>query len=300
MLRLFAIVSLLVLFPVGMLRSQDTPGASLNALPEVAFAQLSQRDTNPLAARALALRPAEWKHGETEHFIYHYQRSFVATAVAVEAEFHFRVVTKELGRTDLVWPRKAHIYIFEEPADWETFQTVGGLEPWTGGIQSGGSLFIVRNPTYRFTDNSLGHEVAHLVIHQIYGQAVPLWLNEGFAQYASKNAHASFHRARGYLSKPTSRAVRAADLIPLRELMTMPYPDAERVETFYDQSERLVRFLAGKDKEKFLRVLDRTAEGADFEAALAAEWPSEFSSLAALEERFFAYAMQHYAAAESP
>lgn len=278
--------------------AQVNPAPGLNALPEVAFSSLSQHDTNPLGARALALQPEMWKHSETEHFIYHYQRSFVASAVAVEAEFHFRVVTNELGQAELAWPRKAHIYIFEQPADWEAFQTVGGLEPWTGGIQSGGSLFIVRNPAYRFTDNSLGHEVAHLVLHQLYGIGVPLWLNEGFAQYTSKNAHASFQRARGYRSKPWSNRVAAADLFPLATLATMRYPAAERVEAFYDQSERLVRFLAGRDKGKFLELLEAVARGETLGNALARVWANEFQTVAALEEKFARYVSQEFAAAE--
>ena len=238
------------------------------------------------------MEPAAWKHGETEHFVYHFQRSSVATPVAVEAEFHFRVVTKELGRPDLPWTRKAHIYIFEEAAAWESFQTVGGLEPWTGGIQSGGSLFIVRHPAYHFNDNSLGHEIAHLVLFRLYGNRVPLWLNEGFAQYASKNAHASFLRARGFNSKPTSRGVEAEKLFPLAALATMGYPPEAQVPAFYHQSERLVRFLARTDRPKFFEMLDLLASGQTLDAALARTHGSDFGSVIALEERFSTYASQ--------
>src|SRR6266567_8070953 len=70
----------------------------LNALPEVEFSQLTQRDPNPLGEKALAIHPEQWKHGETEHFIYHFLHSYVATPVSVEAEFHYRVVAKELER----------------------------------------------------------------------------------------------------------------------------------------------------------------------------------------------------------
>src|SRR6266513_3185265 len=75
-----------------------TPTPGLNALPEVEFARLSQRDPNPLGQRALAIHPEQWKHGETEHFIYHFVDSFVVTPISVEAEFHYRVVVKELQR----------------------------------------------------------------------------------------------------------------------------------------------------------------------------------------------------------
>jgi len=56
-----------------------SPG--INALPEVEFSRLSQRDPNPLGTKALAINPAQWKHGETEHFIYHFVDSFVVTPI---------------------------------------------------------------------------------------------------------------------------------------------------------------------------------------------------------------------------
>lgn len=270
--------------------AQLTSTTGINSLPEVPFAQLSQPDRNPLGMKALAINAGDWKHAETEHFIYHYQRSYVATPVAVEAEFHFRVVLKELAKTNVQWSEKAHIYIFEKPADWESFQSAGQLEPWTGGIQSGSSLFIVRNPAYKFTDNSLGHEVVHLMVRRLYGARVPLWLNEGLAQCLSKNAHASFQRARGYLAKPYSNGVPAEKLIPLSTLTTMSYPPAAQVETFYDQSERLVRFLIVADRAKFLELLELTANGESFGQALSRAGAAAFPSLAALEEKFRPYA----------
>ena len=149
------------------------------------------------------------------------------------------------------WSEKAHIYIFEKPADWAVFQSAGQLEPWTGGIRSGSSLFIVRNPAFKFTDNSLGHEVVHLMVRRLYGDRVPLWLNEGLAQCLSKNAHASYQRARGYLAKPSSNGIPAEKLFALSALATMHYPPAAQVDTFYDQSERLVRFLVAADRGSF-------------------------------------------------
>src|SRR5205807_3781984 len=98
-----------------------------SSLPEIEFSQLSQRDPNPLGEKALAIHPEQWKHAETEHFIYHFVHSYVATPVSVEAEFHYRVVTKELERervgaaTDI----KSHIYIFERPEEWQEFQAFG-------------------------------------------------------------------------------------------------------------------------------------------------------------------------------
>jgi hypothetical protein len=268
--------------------AQSAPG--LNALPEVDFSRLSQRDPNPLGTKALAIHPEQWKHGETEHFIYHFVDSFVATPISVEAEFHYRVVAKELRREQPTGDVKSHIYIFQKPADWQQFQSAGKLEPWTGGIQSQGSLFIVRDPSFKFADNSLGHEIAHLVIHRYYPDGIPTWLNEGFAQFVSKGAQASFLRARNYNAKPLSQPIDPSKFIALTALTTMSYPPAPQVETFYDESERLVRFLATADKTAFLSFLDAVGRHQAFESAFSQAYGTKFSSVEALEEKFRAYA----------
>lgn len=269
-----------------------TPG--LNALPEVEFARLSQRDPSPLGQRALAIHPEQWKHGETEHFIYHFVDSFVVTPLSVEAEFHYRVVAKELRREQPAGDTKSHIYVFQRPADWQQFQALGKLEPWTGGIHSQGSLFILRDPAYKFSSNLLGHEIAHLVLHRFYPNGIPCWLNEGFAQYISKGARASYMRARNYNSKPRSQAVAAHELIPLAKLVEMTQPPPDQVETFYDESERLVRFLALTDKANFLTLLDALARHQPFESALVQSYGGKFLTAAALEEKFREYATKEF------
>jgi hypothetical protein len=280
--------------PTLPLTAQDQATSGLNSLPEVEFSRLSQRDPNPLGEKALALHPEQWKHGETEHFIYHFINSYVVTPISVEAEFHYRVVAKDLQREQPASDTKSHIYVFERPPDWQQFQTAGRLEKWSGGIHSQGSLFILRDPAYKFSGNTLGHEIAHLVLHRFYSDGIPCWLDEGFAQYVSKGAHASYKRARGYLAKPRSQAIAADELIPLARLITMTQPPADHVETFYDESERLVRYLAFTDKPSFLALLDSLARHQPFESALLRIYAGKFASVAALEEKFRDYAAKDF------
>ncbi|MFN2541494.1 MAG: hypothetical protein ABR514_04905 [Chthoniobacterales bacterium] len=265
-----------------------------SSLVEVEFSQLSQRDPNPLSEIALAIEPGQWKHAETEHFIYHFVHSYVATPISVEAEFHYRVVAKELERDQPATDTKSHIYIFEHPEQWRQFQAFGKLEPWSGGIHSEGSLFIQRDPHYKFSNNLLGHEIVHLVTHRFYTGGIPCWLDEGFAQYISKNAHASYQRARGFISKPQSAAISERDLVPLGTLLTLTHPPSERVETFYDESERLVRFLAATDKPGFLALLDALARHQPFETALPRFYPGHFATVSVLEEKFRDYAAKDF------
>jgi hypothetical protein len=272
------------------LNAQDLETSGLSALPEVELSALSQSDPNPLGEKALAIHPDQWKHAETEHFIYHFVHSYIATPVSVEAEFHYRVVAKELERDQPPGDTKSHIYIFEKPEDWHQFQQFGHLEPWTGGIHSAGSLFIQRNPSYKFHDNSLGHEIVHLVMHRFYADGIACWLDEGFAQYVSKGARASYQRARHYISKPQSETIAPEELIPLSQLMALTHPPSDRVKIFYDESEKLVRFLASTDKRTFLSLLDALARHQPFEVAFARIYAGKFASPAIMEQQFREYA----------
>ena len=276
------------------LTAQDQPGSGLSSLPEIEFSQLSQRDPNPLGEKALAIHPEQWKHGETDHFIYHFVHGYVATPVSVEAEFHYRVVAKELERDQPSTDTKSHIYIFERPEDWQQFQTFGQLEKWTGGIHSAGSLFIQRDPKYKFSGNVLGHEIVHLVMHRFYTDGIPCWLDEGLAQYISKSAHASYQRARGYISKPHSQSIGAGNLIPIVTLVAITHPPSDRVETFYDESERLVRFLASTDKRSFLAFLDALSRHQPFETVLPRIYAGTFANPSMLEEKFREYAAKDF------
>ncbi len=275
------IVLLIALSILTATAEEVTTISGLNSLPEVEFSRLSQRDPNPLGEKALAVQPEQWKHGETDHFIYHFVHSYVATPVSVEAEFHYRVVAKELERDQPPGDVKSHIYIFESPEQWQQFQAFGKLEPWTGGIQSQGSLFIQRNPKYKFSGNLLGHEIVHLIVHRFYSDGIPCWLNEGLAQYISKTAYASYQRARGYISKPPT-------------LTAITFPPTDRVTTFYDESERLVRFLVSTDKPSFLALLDALGRHQPFETALPRAYAGKFPDPSVLEQKFREYAAKDF------
>jgi hypothetical protein len=68
---------------------------------------------------------------------------------------------------------------------------------------------------------------------------------------------------------PTRIRVRSEEkLIRLAELMALTYPPSDRVETFYDESEWRVRFLATTDKRSFLSFLDALGRQGPFETAL--------------------------------
>ena len=276
------------------LSTPDLSQPGLNGLKEVPLSALTNPYVTPLGQAALSIRPTEWKHAETENFVYHYFHSFIATPVSVEAEFYYRVIARDLNKDTSHWERKAHIFVFEQPEDWKMFQTKARLDPWTGGIHAHGELFIQRDPSLKFKGTTLGHETAHLVIDRFYGSNVPLWLNEGYAEYISRVMFASFSRARGYDAHPRTNPLTAQSFLPLDTLTNaLTYPADERdVRSFYVESEKLVRFLNAADKTKFQAMLDSLSRGSLFENALHGSYGMQFPSLHQLEDAFKPYAIQ--------
>jgi len=128
------------------------------------------------------------------------------------------------------------------------------------------------------------------------GTGVPLWLNEGFAEYAASRGYAAFWRARGYKANPRSQAVNPAQWIAVTSLTSMvSYPSDElQVVTFYNESERLVRFLAATDKAGFLTFFEALAQGNHFDTALNKGFSGKFFNTEALEKAFKEYATKEH------
>ncbi|MGB8169270.1 MAG: hypothetical protein WCF18_17360 [Chthoniobacteraceae bacterium] len=288
----------LILFATATLAQAQQ--AANGALTEIPFQQLSDRQLRTLGQAALGIRAADWKHAETPNFIYHFFHGFVVAPVSVEAEFYYRVIAQELGKDTTQWERKSHIFVFESAEDWAQFQRNGALDPWTGGVHSRGELFIRRDPQFRFKGNTLGHEVAHLVVDRFFGANVPLWMNEGYAEYVSMRCYAAFQRARNYRARPVSAAVNGERFIPLAELTSaVAYPaEVEQVHAFYSESERLTRFLSAANKPGFATMFDALSKGSRFDTALSKGFGARFPSLDALEREFKTYATNESGASE--
>ena len=80
----------------------------------------------------------------------------------------------------------------------------------------------------------------------------------------------------------------------LTVLTTTTHPPSDRVRIFYDESERLVRFLATTDKPSFLALLDSLARHQPFETILPRLYSGRFTNISALEENFREYASKDF------
>ena len=229
------------------------PPASLETaytLPTIPFEKLTDKNITVDGRRALAIRPGEWKHAETEHFVIHFFRTSIAAPVSVEAEFYYRYILADLGaslqtKTYAGGSGKTHIYLFEAREDWVAFRNAAFLEPWTGAVHIDGALFVPRYPEFKWKGNALGHEISHLMVHLFVGTRLPLWLSEGYAEDVSSRGNSAFYRARGYVMPP--RELIPPGYMPLARLIALTaYPPEEEIKTFYRESRSLTAFLSGE------------------------------------------------------
>jgi hypothetical protein len=291
---LFAVVLSLSAGPVRICADEDVKG--INALTEVPLEQLSDPGNTVLGQAALAVRAGEWKHAETPHFILHFFHNFVAAQAAAELEFYYHAVSTELHSDTSGWERKSQVYIFENDADWHEFQKKAQLDPWTGGIHSEGNLYIVRNPAFKFEGRSLGHETAHLVLYRFFGAAIPLWLNEGYAENSSIRFYSGLERRRGYAMLPRAGLLTLENYVPVESLTSaVTYPnDVPKVVAFYTESERLVAFLREQSADGFVAFLDALSHGSRMDTALEKGFGTRFSSMDALDKEFSDFAEKPY------
>ncbi len=256
-------------------------------LRQETWAQLPDHQISRAGERALALRPRQWRHGETENFIIHYRGMSEALQIAREIEFDLWYVAQSLGASPAAYTRKSHVYVFAEEMEWQQFVAETHRPAWFHSFAWGDDLFLnVKSSRGGFDSETLAHETTHAVVARIYGaRRWPLWLGEGFAEYMGEASVAARHwRA----PASAQRKLPFAGLTVAELLATQRYPsDVEAVARLYETSAKFVRYLFNKyPKELFPKFVDRISAGRPAGDALREIYGDEFRDLAAFENNF--------------
>jgi len=261
-------------------------GADLQ-LVEKPWEQITDQKLFDHGKTALGQNPSKWRHAETEHFVIHYHKRIDAQKVVRQAEFYYEQVKKDLQVEKDRFDRKSHIFLFEKDAEWHQFVADAKFMEWAAGVCSRSELyFLSRKGSGDFAAGTLAHEMTHCIFYRFVPRRIPMWLNEGFAEFESGNAYAKF-KGIGGGSRGSGR--RGAADYPLQKLLAATdYPaDREEVHEFYRTSERLVRFLMTKlDRNRFVPLVMKIAEGASLESAVLEIHADKFKSFDEFVKRY--------------
>lgn len=260
------------------------------------FDELSERSVSRTGDTALKIATVKWEHSESDHFIFHTEAGFAVTQLVSVAEWSYAAIKKDLQITQDSFERKCHIYVFLNEGVWREFVGNGKMEPWTGGWCTGRELFFASRPHFKFQGTTLPHEMTHLVMHRFVGGDIPLWLNEGLAEFEGIRLYRTYLKTRNYTLTNVRDHLDPDQFIPLKDLTSaVDYPKAqEEVTAFYVESERLISFLyfqyGGTDPlMKFLRL---QSQGERFDSAWREAYGRERGDQQAFEDKFASYVIK--------
>jgi hypothetical protein len=274
------------------------PPVGLGAYRTVEFDRLSDRNVSRRGAEVLKLDSVQWVHGESDHFIFHFEKGFLCPQFASAAELFYGRIKQDLGIAEDSYERKAHIFVFLGTNSWQQFSTKIDLEKWTGSFQSGNELYV-QAPANQRLDRApyLPHEITHLVVHRFLGDT-PLWLNEGIAEYEGRRQRVLYMRTHlpGRTVILTSRHLSREEMTPLNELTgRVDYPDEEaQLQIFYIESELLVHYLITEcgGVDPFRRFVNLHSRGLTFPSARHEVYQEKFPNEDLFEKSFISYAVR--------
>ena len=144
----------------------------------------------------------------------------------------------------------------------------GELE-WAFSMVEGPVMYLQQADNLSSSAEVLGHEMTHLVVNRFFNQRIPLWLNEGMAEWYGEFAYAAF---KGVKKSKRAQFQGLRSIVPVLDLIrASSYPsDTESVRYFYDTSKHVVGFLQmERPPEKFVPFVKALMDGADTATALS-------------------------------
>ncbi len=215
-----------------------------------------------------------------------------------EASLRMTVVAREYHRRTRsfagVIRKKMPFYIFSDRAQYKA----GGGPKGSAGAFTGSKLMaLADNKTRRHLWHVVQHEAFHQFAHYVITPRLPIWANEGMAEYFGLGEWTGDDFVTGVI--PPARLKRLKGLIngnelaPFKEMLTMTAAQWNRQSNLrnYDQAWSMVHFLVhgngGKYKGAFSAYINDIARGRTSVQAFEARFGKfDSSTIKAFEQRY--------------
>ena len=227
----------------------------------------------------------EWKEEKGDHFIVYFMSDAAKPRdILRKAEHSYLKVAHDLGYSRYSnfwqWDNRTKIYVH---ATKESFQQATGQPAWSDGMASylDKSIHTIEG-TENFLDGILPHEITHLIFRDFVGlrSQVPLWLDEGVAQWEEEDK-----RALALQWMPS--LARKAALYSVRQLTSTDIrheTDADKVHIFYLEAISIVDYLIGTyGSSRFTDFCRELRDGKSFEDSLHSAYAPMLKDLEQLE-----------------
>lgn len=234
---------------------------SEDTLVEKTWEKLSDREVSDWGEAALAINPTKWKHGEAAHFIIHYFRHGQLIATRSE-KFYTRIREFFGNRPDQLPGHKSHIFAVHDPADWRALIQKLELLESLRGVTRGNEFFYFtqgERSEFDYEGRVQAHEMTHLIFNRFFVGRLPLWLNEGVAEYFAQRTNVAEFR----------RYMRDSRRFNLDKLFAAKgYPENQmEVGAFYAEAAAVVDFMTHTPERRALlpKCIEAVIGGGDVE-----------------------------------
>ena len=249
-----------------------------------------------LSAQGLPRADSSWVEATTAHFtVVSNARESDAAAAAEELErFHSLLAT--LRREGAVSPLPTLVFAFRNTSSFRTYSPFPERDDVAGFFVPGRYRnFLALDLAPRGESNgTLYHEYVHQFVADNFPE-VPLWFNEGLAEYYS---NFEVDRNEALVGRPIPEhleALRTDGLIPVADLLTVTagsaaYNESDRAGIFYAQAWATVHYLLSDParSRQVVRYLDALAGGKDSDPAFREAFGREYADLQRELERYVA------------
>jgi len=180
--------------------------------------------------------PDKWRQGQAQHYVVHFfanEGDLFARKVAAMADFFYNYISQDLGLANDHSPFRSHIFTFRNEYRWKKFlKTQPTAEQWAASYVSGLCMFLQQEKNTQESTRLFAHENTHVVVNHFIRGSLPVWLNEGTAEYYGEFGLSAF---RGLSRHPGTIFRGLHDPLPLTRLfkITDKYPKTGKKSTSY-------------------------------------------------------------------
>jgi len=230
----------------------------------------------------------DWEILKGKHFlVYYLEDKIFAKEVMKEAERYYNKIAGDLGyaRYDKFWQWddrvKIYIYRYKD----EFISSTGAIKWATGMVRYDKKEISSFMENERFLDSLLPHELTHLIFRDFvgYGGHIPLWIDEGVAQWEEK-----------YKKKIAINAVKMlikeGSIIPIAELTHTDIrvkEDSTLARNFYAEAATVIGFLIDRfGGTRFTQFCRELRDGKDMNDALSSAYSNKIRNIDELEGKW--------------
>ena len=252
---------------------------------------------------------AEIREFKTDHFVVQYPSGAdeFSREAARQAEEYYRSIAEDLGyvRYDNFWrwDNRVRIIIY---ADHDAYLRATGRPAWSHGVADYTRKTIASYVWGTgFLDTLLAHEIAHLIFRDFVGfkGEVPLWLDEGVAQWTQKRRSGEYDGAMAQVKNAPVRlglvemmrldirALSADELVSFGAgSQRATLSGAQMIRLYYAQALSVVEFLMQRyGTDRFVQLCRQLRDGRTLDEALPFVFPAQMRTLDEMETQWTAY-----------